>query len=63
MTARTNPYSKPGSWKEKGGPCPKCGWHETVARKSRVTGELYFGCARPKRGRTAGCNFKGCRSH
>jgi hypothetical protein len=58
-----NPNDRPDFWKEKGGPCPNCGWPETVAQKSRKTGELYFGCARPKQGPKHGCNFKGCRSH
>ncbi len=58
-----NPMDRPDYRKEKGGPCPNCRWHETVARKSRTTGELYFGCSRPKKGRAEGCNFKGCRSH
>jgi hypothetical protein len=58
-----NPVESPDRRGEKGGPCPKCGWPETVARRSRKTKELYFGCARPKAGRTKGCNFKGCRSH
>jgi len=58
-----DPMERPTTHKEKAGPCPKCGWHETVARKSRTTDELYFGCSRPKHGRTGGCNFKGCRSH
>lgn len=53
---------QPDYWKEKGSSCPKCG-ADTVARKSRKTGELYFGCTRAKRGATGGCNFKGCRSH
>jgi hypothetical protein len=25
-----NPIVRPDYWKEKGGPCPKCGWPETV---------------------------------
>jgi prevent-host-death family protein len=60
---RKDPMDRPRHRGEKGPPCPKCGWSETVGRKSRVTGELYFGCARPKRGPKGGCNFKGCRSH
>ena len=60
---RPNPVETPASWKQKGGPCPICKWPETVARRSRTTGELYFGCARPKRGPKGGCPFKGCRSH
>jgi len=60
---RPNPMERPTSWKEKGGPCPICKWPETVARRSRTTGELYFGCARPKHGPKGGCPFKGCRSH
>jgi prevent-host-death family protein len=60
---RKDSMDRPSYQGEKGGPCPKCEWPETVSRKSRTTGELYFGCARPKRGRTGGCNFKGCRSH
>jgi hypothetical protein len=31
----------------------------TVARRSRKTSELYFGCG----GFLRGCRFKGCRSH
>jgi len=62
MPSAKNPMNRPSYWKEVGGPCPLCGG-PTVARKSRKTGELYFGCARPKRGRTSGCPFKGCRSH
>jgi DNA-3-methyladenine glycosylase I len=58
-----NPMQRPTEWKEKGGPCPICRWPETRARRSRTTGELYFGCARPKRGPRGGCPFKGCRSH
>lgn len=58
-----NPIDRPSFRGEKGGPCPKCDWPETVGRMSRTTGELYFGCSRPKKGPTAGCNFKGCRSH
>lgn len=58
-----NPMDRPTVRGEKTGPCPLCNYDEVVARKSRKTGELYFGCARPKRGRNMGCNFKGCRSH
>ena len=58
-----NPMDRPEYRGEKSGPCPNCGYPEVVARKSRKTGELYFGCARPKKGPTTGCNFKGCRSH
>lgn len=54
---------RPSVWKEKGSPCPKCKWPETVGRKSRITEELYFGCSRPKGGKNQGCNFKGARSH
>ena len=39
---------------EKTGPCPLCGYPVVVARKSRKTGELYFGCTRPKGGRPLG---------
>ena len=35
---------------EEGAPCPSCEGHETVGRKSRATGEDYFGYSRPKRG-------------
>lgn len=58
-----DPMDRPMERGEKTGPCPNCGYPVVVARKSRQTGELYFGCARPKRGRYKGCNFKGCRSH
>ena len=58
-----NPMDRPNFHQQKTGPCPKCGYPEVVARKSRKTGELYFGCNRPKQGRNKGCNFKGCRSH
>jgi len=58
-----NPMDRPAMRGEKAGPCPNCGYPEVVARKSRKTGELYFGSARPKQGRYKGCNFKGCRSH
>lgn len=60
---KKNPMDRPSERGEKTGPCPKCGFPEVVARKSRKTGELYFGCARPKQGPFRGCNFKGCRSH
>jgi DNA-3-methyladenine glycosylase I len=62
-TARPNPIERPASWKQKGGPCPICKWPETVSRRSRTTDELYFGCARPRRGSKGGCPFTGCRSH
>jgi len=58
-----NPMDRPERRGEKTGPCPKCGYPEVVARQSRTTGELYFGCARPKMAKGLGCNFKGCRSH
>ncbi|MBL8214680.1 MAG: hypothetical protein JNK87_28420 [Bryobacterales bacterium] len=63
-TARLkDPMEQPSYRGEKAGPCPNCDWPETVARQSRTTKELYFGCARPKRGPAEGCNFKGRRSH
>ena len=57
-----NANDRPSFWKEKGPACPLCG-APTVGRRSRKTGELYFGCTRPKRGAKGGCPFKGCRSH
>lgn len=57
-----DPMAHPDFHGQRGGPCPLC-MADTVARKSRTTGELYFGCTRPKRSATGGCNFKGCRSH
>lgn len=58
-----DPDSKPDYRGQRGGRCPKCKRADTVARKSRKTGELYFGCTAPKRGQSDGCNFKGCRTH
>jgi len=58
-----DPMSRPECAGEETGPCPVCGYPKVVARKSRKTGELYFGCAAPKYGPKRGCNFKGCRSH
>ena len=63
MNMKKNPMDRPETRDEKTGPCPKCGFDFVVARKSNITDELYFGCARPKQGRERGCNFKGCRSH
>lgn len=53
-----DPMAMPGHQGEVGGPCPLCG-SETVARQSRTTGELYFGCTNF----AAGCRFNGSRSH
>jgi hypothetical protein len=54
---------RPATWKERGGLCPECREKgiksPTVARRSRKTSELYFGCE----GFLRGCRFKGCRSH
>lgn len=36
-----DPMDRPTEWREKSGPCLKCGYPEVVARKSRKTGELY----------------------
>lgn len=58
-----DPMKLPDFWKQKGGPCPTCGWPETIARRARKTHELYFGCPRPKKGPKEGCNFKGSRSY
>ena len=60
---KKDPMDRPDFWKQETGPCPKCGCPVVVARQSRTTTELYFGCARPKVGPRGGCNFKGCRRH
>jgi len=60
---KKDPMSRPDYAGEETGPCPVCGHSILIARKSRKTGELYFGCAAPKYGPKRGCNFKGCRSH
>ena len=49
-----DPMSLPSYKGEKSGPCPVCGHPIVIARQSRKTGELYFGCAAPKYGQTRG---------
>ena len=61
-----DPKEAPERRGEKGGPCPACKLYydievPTVARKSKKTGELYFGC--PNYGPPYYCTFTGCRSH
>ena len=60
---KKDPMSRPDYSGEETGPCPVCEYPIVIARKSRKTEELYFGCAAPKYGPKRGCNFKGCRSH
>ena len=52
-----DPMERPANPQDKSGPCPLCG-SPTKARRSRKTGELYFGCTN-----YPNCTFKGCRSH
>lgn len=64
VTAK-DPMDRPEQAGEFGGRCPDCKLRgtdvPTIARRSRVTHELYFGC--PNFGPPHYCRFNGCRSH
>jgi hypothetical protein len=60
----TDPRSRPQVRGERGGACPECKKRlgievPTIARRSKKTHELYFGC----RNFMLGCRFNGSRSH